>query len=350
MSLSREAFYCLLLFALITWIISRVEGVFIFLLFATVISYALYPLVRCGEKLFPKVKRHLIILLVYMVMIIIGILGAIVIIPPVATQMKELTNRLPEYAATIRSMIMDFLTKYQAEHPGSTWVDTVIDQIQSAYSQAASIGLSAIGIFLSQAMEGLIYLILLPLVIFYVILEHTSIRSGFLAIFPSRYKSLFNEFLNGANHVLESFIRGYILLAIATGVIVTLLLLPFIPSFALALGAIAAIVKPLPFLGPILGSIPILVVGLATVSPVKAFIALGLYILTQTLDDFTIAPKIMGNALHLHPLTILIGVMALHKILGVWGAFIAAPTLAIAKIGIQLAVARLNEEKNQITT
>lgn len=346
MSLSRETFYCFLLFALTTWIISRVEGVFVFLLFVTVISYALYPLVRCGEKLFPKTKRPLIILLVYVIIILIGILGAIVIIPPIAVQMKELTNRLPEYAATIRSMIMDFLTKYQAAHPGATWVDTVVDQIQSAYSQAASVGLSAAGIFLSKAMEGLIYLVLLPLVVFYVILEHASIRLGFLGIIPSRYKSLFHEFLNGANRVLESFIRGYLLLAIATGIIVTLLLLPFIPGFALALGAIAAIVKPLPFLGPILGSIPILVVGLATAGPVKAFIALGLYILTQTLDDFTIAPKIMGNALHLHPLTILIGVLVLHKILGVWGAFIAAPALAIAKIGIQLAVARLNEEKS----
>lgn len=342
MPLSKEALYCFLLLALGVWVTSRVEGVFVFLLFATVISYALYPLVKIGEKLCPKLRRPLVILLVYVVILVVGILGALILFPPVALQMKELTSRLPEYASTIRTMIMDFLTKYQAEHPSATWVDTIVEQIQSGYSQAASIGLSLAGIFLSQAMEGLIYLVLLPLVIFYILMEHHSIRSGFLGIFPSRFQSLFNDFLNGANRVLESFIRGYILLAIATGVIVTLLLLPFIPNFALALGAIAALVKPLPFLGPILGSIPIIVVGLATVTPVKAFIALGLYILTQTLDDFTIAPKIMGNALNLHPLTILIGVMVLHKILGVWGAFIAAPTLAIAKLGIQLVVARLN--------
>lgn len=342
MTLSREAVYCLLLFIVSVWIISRIESVFIFILFVMVISYAIYPMVRWCEGKSKGIKRQVIILFIYLTLLMAGIGFAILIVPPIARQMKELTGKLPEYANTLKVTLSEFLARYQTEHPGANWIDTITKQIESAYSQAASIGLTATGIFLSGAMEGLIYLLLLPLVVFYVLIEHSSIKSGFIAIIPLKYRALSLEFLNGANHILEKFIKGYILLSLITGIIVTFLFLPLIPKYALALGFIAALVKPLPFLGPILGSIPILVVGLATAGPLKAFIALSLYVLTQTLDDFTIAPKIMGQALQLHPLTILIGVMILHKIMGVWGAFIAAPTLAVIKLGVQLIVARLN--------
>lgn len=344
MRLYKEGVYSLLLGVLFIWLVSRLEGLFSFFLVVTVLSYALYPMVRWCEGRFSKFTRSMIILFIYITFIILGAAAAFIVIPPIASQMKELTSKLPEYAQTLKTMLLDFLSKYQAAHPGATWANTIMEQVQSAYSQAASLGLSIVGVFLTSAMEGLIYMLLLPLIVYYVLLEHSSIKKGFLLLFPSGYRPCINEFLNGANKILERFIRGYIVLAAVTGVIVTLLLSPFIPRYALALGAIAALVKPLPFLGPILGSIPILVVGLATVGPVKAFIALGLYVLTQTLDDFTIAPKIMGNALHLHPLTILIGVMIMHKVLGVWGAFIAAPTLAIAKLGIELIVANLDRE------
>lgn len=102
-------------------------------------------------------------------------------------------------------------------------------------------------------------------------------------------------------------------------------------KFFLVLGLIAAITELIPFIGPLIGAIPAVIVALL-VSPALAVKVTVFYVVLQSLGAYVLVPKLMGNKLDLHPLTILLALLILGNLIGVWGIFFAAPITAILKV------------------
>jgi predicted PurR-regulated permease PerM len=139
--------------------------------------------------------------------------------------------------------------------------------------------------------------------------------------------------------VWQSFFRGQLTLSLVIGGVTLVVGLAIGLPSALALAIIAGVMEAVPTLGPILAAIPAVILALtqgSSVLPVDnvtfAIITLAAYILIQQAENMLIVPRIMGNALELHPMVVLVGVVIGASFAGILGIFLAAPTLATLKV------------------
>lgn len=175
-----------------------------------------------------------------------------------------------------------------------------------------------------------------------------NMRRGIFKFVPPAYQSEIAKLGSRILAVWNAYLRGQITLGIiiwlVTWFVGTLIGLPG----AFGLGVIAGALEVLPNLGPILAAIPALLVALLQGSqrlPVSNFtfflIVLGAYILIQQLENNWFAPKILGEAVELSPLTVIVGVVVGFGVGGILGALVAAPVIATGREIVRYAYAKI---------
>ena len=95
-----------------------------------------------------------------------------------------------------------------------------------------------------------------------------------------------------------------------------------------------------PYLGAFLGAIPAVLLGFV-VSPITGLLTIVLYVAIQQLESNVLTPRIQGQAVRVHPVIILLGVIAASELDGVRGAVLAVPTLAVLRLLLDFLSARL---------
>src|SRR5699024_1751093 len=110
--------------------------------------------------------------------------------------------------------------------------------------------------------------------------------------------------------------------------------------YPLLLGAWVSVTAIIPYLGAFLGAIPAIALGFL-VSPLTGVLVIVLYIVIQQLESNVLTPRIQGQAVRVHPIIVLLAVIAGGEIDGLRGAIFAVPTLAVARVLLDFLSARL---------
>ena len=139
-------------------------------------------------------------------------------------------------------------------------------------------------------------------------------------------------------HALVSYVRGQALLSLIIGLTAGVGLwllgvigaLPHANRYALIFGGWVALTEVLPYLGPWIGAVPPAAYALV-VHPFSAIWVVLLFLAIHQIEGHIIVPKVMGNALRLHPLLVIFGLLAGTDIGGLPGALIALPLLAAGR-------------------
>ena len=122
-----------------------------------------------------------------------------------------------------------------------------------------------------------------------------------------------------------------IFLATATGLtILTLAGMREFGQFTLVLALIAGILEWFPIIGPIVSAIPAILIAL-TISPGAAIVIIALYTGIQQLENHILVPKVMGDAVDLHPAVLIVSLIVGAALFGIGGAILAAPTVAAGR-------------------
>lgn len=183
----------------------------------------------------------------------------------------------------------------------------------------------------------LLGLFLIPIYAFYFLLEKRGIESkwtDYLPLADSHLKDELAFVLRSINDYLIAFFRGQVLVAICNGVLYavgfSLIGLPY----AVLLGAVATVLTLIPFVGAALTCAAALILAVVTYGDwLHLLLALGVYGLVQFLEGFVIQPKIMGDRVGLHPLTIIVALMVGTTLLGgILGAILAIPLTAALRV------------------
>ena len=125
--------------------------------------------------------------------------------------------------------------------------------------------------------------------------------------------------------------RGQLLLMLAIGLATFLGLILLGIPYALPLAILAGLLEIIPTLGPILAAVPAVIIAL-TISPGMAIVVVGLYIVIQMLENNILVPKIMQRAVGLNPVIVIIGVVIGANLLGVAGALLSIPFIALLAV------------------
>jgi predicted PurR-regulated permease PerM len=181
--------------------------------------------------------------------------------------------------------------------------------------------------------EFLVGFVLVPVYLFYFLLEKHGINkhwTDYLPITESKAKEELVFVLKAINECMIVFFRGQVLVALCVGVLLTIGYLILGLNYAILIGAIAATLGVIPYLGAITAFL--LAVTIAAVQFgdwTHPLYVVGIASVVKLLEDFVISPKIIGDRAGLHPLTIIIAVLIGAKLLGgILGALIAVPLTA----------------------
>ncbi|MBK9138479.1 MAG: AI-2E family transporter [Verrucomicrobia bacterium] len=180
-------------------------------------------------------------------------------------------------------------------------------------------------------------LALVPVYLFYFLMEKKGIQShwtDYLPVVKSGFKDELVFILSSINDYLIAFFRGQVLVAICDGILYTIGFLLIGLPYAVLIGMVATVLTVIPFVGAIITCVSAVVIAIVQFGDwLHPLLALGVFAIVQTAESLVIQPKIMGDRVGLHPVTIIIAVMVGTTLFGgILGAILAIPFTAALRV------------------
>lgn len=323
----RYLFYILLLLAGAAFIY-LVRGLFVSFVLAAVLVYLLYPVVCAMEE--RGTPRVAAILLAYTGVLIIVTAVLMYGVPRLINQLHALVYMLPSYTAQVENLANDIQSSYyQTELPEGMRqaIDWQLSEIETKLQN-----------ILVQTVEAIINLVgytinflLAPVLAFYILKDLEHFKAKAEKWLPERHFSDLWLLARQINAVLISFIRGHLTLVIIVGFLTGMAMTFLGIEYAVMLGIIAGVAELIPYFGPIIGSVPAVAIGLMQSKLLAVKVVLALFIVQQ-IEGNIIAPKVLGQSVGLHPLFIMLVLLAGAELYGVVGILLAVPIAAILRI------------------
>jgi predicted PurR-regulated permease PerM len=332
----------LILVVLVLYFFYLIRGIFLSLLLAVVLAYLLYPLVRLVEA--RGMSRTSSILIVYSAMFFT--LAGLVLygMPHIIEQLYLLTEVVPGYTSQVQKLTASLQVEYaRAGIPEA--VRQIIDEriiwLEQMLVQMAE---KVIQVIISLA--GYIFnLILAPIFAYYLLKDVEMFTERAALLIPAPWREDVQYLGGEVSRVVDSFIRGYLLVSVITGVMTALAMALLDMEFALMLGIFAGVTNLIPYFGPFIGAIPAVALALL-VSKWMVLKVIIAFIVIQQLESSIISPKILGDRVGLHPLLIILVLLAGGQLFGLSGLILAVPVAAVLRVVFIFAMNRLWPEYN----
>jgi predicted PurR-regulated permease PerM len=346
--------YSIVFLLLIIWLGSKVSFIFqplvIFVqtlffpfLVSGVLFYLFRPIVRFLHHF--KVPRGVSILLLYLLVIGAFVLLGFLIGPLLTSQFDALVNNFPTMleAAKIRFAELNqnpWVNEY------INWNDisnSVINYLKTSYTM---IGSNLAGFF-GIVTDILLVFVTVPFILFYMLKEGEKAAPYMLRILPDREREHGVLILSDLDNALSSFIKGQVLVCISVGLIVLVGYLIIGMPYALLLALIAMFTNVIPYIGPLLGLIPAIIVA-SIHSPSMVIKVLIVVLIAQQLEGQFVTPRVLGKNLNIHPLTIILLLLVSGSLAGFFGLILAIPTYAVLKVIVShtYLLIKLRNQKN----
>jgi len=348
---NRLILVVLLLF-LVCWMLYVAKSALLPYIIGLVIAYLVLPLVNFIDRRMPprlrdrNLSRALSILIVYLlvVLFIAGVFSFLV--PPVVQQVQILWKQMPELAAKGQTLGAEWLGRYQEIIPWDIQqrIQSNLEKLASTIGQALQQGVTRTVSVISSTIGFFLGILVIPFWLFYILNDEVKVRESALDLIPDRIEPDLLNILRITDDIFSAYIRGQLLLCLFIGVLATVGLLIAGVEFALLLGLIAGAFEILPFVGPILGAIPALVVAVLQ-SPMTALKTLVVFIVIQQIENLFLAPKIAGESVKLHPALVMVVLVVGNEALGLWGMLLAVPLAAVIRDVFKYLYLRFSDEE-----
>lgn len=296
------------------WLAIELRGILIIIFISFIIMAALSPFSDFLTR--KRIPRILSVSISYTITITILVLLIFPLIPFFISQIQLLFSNFPKY--------IDQVAKTFNLNIDATNIRNVFE------SDINALGKNALTVT-GQIFSGFFSTLTVLVISFYLMLQRETLKKQLIALWPKKYQDQALKTMAQIESKIGWWLRGQLVLSFTIGFCVwlglTLLGLPF----ALPLGLLAGILEIVPTIGPIISAVPAIIVAL-TISPGLAISVVVFYILLQMLENNLLVPKIMQKAVGLNPIVIIIGVLIGSKFVGILGALLAVPLIAMTFI------------------
>ncbi len=308
----------------------QLRGLLVTLMIAVVLAASIVPLVDRAEKL--RVPRWLSVLVVYLGLIL-GLTGVGLLIgPTVIDQVQRLIRQSPIYVSTLRDLVEGAISRISSTRPELVrQIFNPQDITGWSIRSAEQLLRQSLGVT-TNILGGFFSLILSLFISGYMATDSKALVGGVTRLFPSPWDQRLQQQVGPISERMGSYIRGRVLVSGLLAVAVTVGLSALgMSDFAIGLGAIAGVTNLIPFLGPVLGAVPALIVALPQGGWLVLWVFL-LFVVVQNLETYVLDPLLVGSSVGLHPLYQLLAVLGGTQVLGIIGALIVPPWVAGAAV------------------
>ena len=323
-------------FALL-WLLAPVLTPFVV---GAVLAYALHPAV---ERLAARRVPRVLAVVVVEVLFILALLALLLLIVPIMSkELPLLREQIPLLAEKLNTRLGPWLSQFgiQVALDTASIKAFVLKHLNANLEELLANALSSArmggGVLLSLVGN----LVLVPVVLFYLLMDWPSLMTRGLNMVPPRARSVFEGFVKECDDMLGQYLRGQLLVMLILAVYYSVGLALFGFDLALPVGVFTGMVIFIPYLGFGLGLILALLAGALQFGNLFALIAVAVvYGVGQVLESFFLTPKLVGERIGMSPLTVIFALLAFGHLFGFVGVLIALPVSALLVVAVRRAKA-----------
>jgi len=322
------------------WALARAAGsVFLVFLVAGVIALVLNPLVTLVQR--TRVPRGVAVLAVFLVFFAAVGGGVALLINPVSSQAVSFQRDVPELVNSANKALGDFQGYLDSHHLGlhvKNSGQTALETLQKSFLRRSGAIVSFTRDLVQRLAEGAFGLILVLVISVYMLLYAPSIGRLVRRAMPPGDGTPDDDFPVRAQKAVFSYVRGQLLFSLIMGTTAGVALwlfgllgvFPQGKAYALFFGAFFGVMELVPYLGPVLGALPPVLVALFG-DPLSAVWVGLLFVALQQIEGHVVAPQVFGHSLRINPLLIILALLFGTQTFGIVGALIALPIAAVAR-------------------
>lgn len=292
------------------------------LIASVIIAYLLEGAVRALER--HRVPRFPSVIFVFSLFLSLFVIMMLLLLPLLAGQLSQLARELPAIVTKTQSLMLQLPERY----PQIFSEQQINELLYSIRQNLTAFGQRVVLISLSSAvqlMTLLVYLVLVPLLVFFMLKDKNKIIAWFLLFLPHE-RSLVNDVWADVNTGIGNYVRGkfieILIVWIVSYMVFSLLHLPY----AMLLSLVTGLSVVVPYVGAAVVTIPVAAVAYFEFGIAPDFwYVLAAYGAIQFLDGNVLAPLLFSEVVNLHPVAIIAAVLIFGGLWGLWGVFFAIP-------------------------
>ncbi len=310
----------------VVWALSRVDSIFPPLVLALTTVYVLNPVVtrlegRGIRRLFGSCMTYL--LGIALVAIALGLL-----IPALIDQgssfAKDLPHTIEEVSEATGRVTQGIEDRFGVRFDVGTWLGNRSELIGGAVGTA--------GGFLQGAVQTMTLVVIGLIAGFYLLIDLPRLRAAALRLIPPDRREEARSVASSVATAMGGFFRGQLLVALIVGVMSSIGLRIIGLPYWLVIGFIAGAFNIIPLIGPFVGAIPAIIIAAALKPPITIVWVMIVMIVVQQIDNHFISPNVMRLTVRLHPVTVMISLIAGATLAGFWGMLLSVPSVASTKV------------------
>ncbi|OGA98253.1 MAG: AI-2E family transporter [Burkholderiales bacterium RIFCSPHIGHO2_12_FULL_69_20] len=321
--------------ALLLWLLAPVLTPFIV---AAVLAYALHPVVE--QLVVRRWPRLLAVLLVEVSALLLALAVLLLIVPVITKELPLLKAQVPVLLDRLNTSLGPLLARLGINvsldvASIKAWLAQLFDANLGDWL-ATALASARIGGSVLLSLLGNV--ILVPVVLFYLLMDWLRLVERVQALVPPRLRETVHGFIDECDAVLGQYLRGQLLVMVALAVFYAAALAAVGFDLALPVGVFTGLAVAIPYLGFGLGlALALLAALLQFASLTGVLLVAAVYGLGQLLESFVLTPRLVGERIGLGPLAVIFALMAFGQLFGFVGVLIALPASAVALVALRRA-------------
>ncbi len=310
-----------------------------------VIAYLLEGLVGVLERLhWPRWLAVFLVFTLFMLFVLSMLLG---VLPSVSSQIRDLLQQLPGMLAHGQHVLMQLPERY----PDLITSAQIAEVIGGIRSDIAGLGQQLLSLSLSSVVGVitlLVYLILMPLLVFFFLKDKALILGWFGRWLP-RHNAIASNVWMKVDRQISNYVRGKVWEILIVWVVSYATFSLFGLNYALLLSVLVGLSVIIPFIGASVVTIPIVLIAWFQWGWGPAFIWLTFsYIIIQALDGNVLVPLLFSEVVDLHPVAIIVAILVFGGIWGFWGVFFAIPLATVVQALLSALPQHMDAERAKV--
>jgi predicted PurR-regulated permease PerM len=320
------------------WVLYQVRTLLLLLVLSVFFCYLIAPIVHLFEQPLYlgrreiKLPRSVAIALVYVIIgvslfVLVRWLGG-----QLYEQVTELTTRMPGYVKSGSDAVTNLINGANSwmrhlKLP-QQWRDYVTERTKDSVGALGSQLETLIAVLVGY-LKYLPWLILVPVLSFFMLRDAESFEQAVVKLVSSeRLRRRIHWLLRDVSRTMAAYIRAQVIACAEIGALVTIGLGIIGTPYAGVVGTVAGLLEFIPLIGPLIAACIAIALAM-TVSFKSAMIVALFLIVLRIAQDYVIYPRIVGHGIDMHPLLVIIAILAGYEIAGLVGIFLAIPTVGM---------------------
>ena len=320
-------FIALIALAAFIYFFYLLSNIFVLVALSVLLGFIFAPLVRLFEG--KGFSRTLATLSVFITFGFFVYLSLSFVIPKLYSQMDQVILELKNFSLNDKLNILEtkILSVFPFFHPGE-----LAKKVETIISTSFNNAINHITGFVSSIFSVMAFLIIVPFVSFFLLKDSAAIQKSLIHIMPNKYFEMSYWILKRVSLQLGRFVRGWIFDATFVGLVIGFGFYFIGLPNALPLGVIAGLGHLIPYFGPIIGGVPAIILSIMQTGGLSQVpMIMSIILLTYTVDNGFVQPYVFSKSVDMHPVIIILLIIAGSELFGLIGMLLAVPTATVLK-------------------